>query len=174
VLIADQRISGRSLGMIRPAKINHLEIRPAKGWDASSKAGLAQLALDWGDAVASRTDLEIIPFDFIYHFTCRADGCKGHEMEVFDWEAGQSYRNFRRRYGESGWEQAFRAKWEDELPARDLHFVLGTHHQWQNWMIVGVVYPPHIKVDERDRGRRGHRLGQQGAMTLPGFGLEAE
>ena len=169
----EQRIAGRSLGVIRPATVHHLEIRPGKSWDASSKAGLAQLALDWGDASASRTDLEIIPYDFIYHFTCRADGCKGHAMEVFDWEAGQSYRNFRRRYGDSGWEAAFRAKWEVELPARDLHFVLGTHHKWRNWMIVGVLYPPHLKVDKPDWGRGRNRGGQEGAMTLPGFGLEA-
>lgn len=173
-LIEEQRLSGRSLGVIRPARIDRLEIRQARGWDSPSKAGLAQLALNWGDEAASRADLETIPFDFIYHFTCRQPECKGHAMEVFDWEAGQAYRNFRRRYGESGWEEAFRAKWERDLPAHDLHFILGTHHRWQNWMIVGAIYPPHVEVDERDRRGGGHGVGEEGAMTLPGFGLETE
>ncbi len=173
-LIEEQRLSGRTLGVIRPAAIQRLEIRPAKGWDEAATAGLAQLALDWGDAGNAKADLELIPFDFIYHFTCRGPQCRGHEMEIFDWEAGQAYRQFRRRYGPRGWEAKFRAKWEVDLPSRDLHFVLGTHHKWGNWMIVGVLYPPEIKADERDRRGRRDGVGQQGAMTLPGFGLEAE
>jgi hypothetical protein len=173
-LVEAQWTTRRSLGMVRPARIDRLEIRPAKGWTDAANANLAQLSLGWGGPTSSPSDLEKIPFDFIYHFTCRDNECRGHEMEIFDWEAGQAYRRFVRRYGKDGWESHFRQKWEVELPSRDLHLILGTHHQWQTWMIVGVLYPPDIEVPKVDRRSRGDRRGEQGTMTLPGFGLEAE
>ncbi len=99
-------------------------------------------------------------------------------MEIFDWELGQAFRNFRHRYpqreGPHGWEAMLRRKYEVHLPARDLHLLLGTHHRWQNWLIVGVVAPPHVQVREIQRGRRRHGVGKDGAMTLPWVELEAE
>jgi len=171
----DQKSSRRSLGVIRPKKIKRLIIRPARPWDDGATAAVKQLQLELGASPETRSALEPIPFDFVYEFSCDDERCRGHKMEIFDWEAGAAYRAFRRRYGPKGWEVAFRQKWERDLPASDLHLVLGTHSAHPNtWMIVGVLYPPHPKVNEGHRRSRGDRLREQGAMTLPGFGLEAE
>jgi hypothetical protein len=136
-LIGEQATTGRSLGVIRPAKVERLIIRKAK-IDPGANAGVQQLALEWTGTATPTRELELIPFDFLYEFTCRDERCKGHRMEVFDWEASEAYRRFRRRYGPGGWEAAFRQKWEIELPAKDLHLVMGPHHKWNRWMIVGL------------------------------------
>jgi hypothetical protein len=170
----ERQASRRSLGVIRPAKIHRLVIRKAD-LGAKARTDVQQLTLALTGSATPTGDLELIPYDFIYEFSCDDPRCvKRHRMEIFDWEAGEAYRQFRRRYGESGWEERFRQKWGLELPATDLHLVLGTHHRFQSWMIVGVLYPPHDKVDERNRRPRRNRRRQEGAMTLPGFGLEAE
>lgn len=173
-LQAEEAANGKSLGLIRPAGIKRLIIRDAETWDEASERDLVQLSIAWTNSSTPAGDLEKLPFDFFYEFTCRDDACRGHRMKVLDWEMAQTYRNFRRLYGRDAWEAKFREKYGQWVSARDVHLVMGTHHVYRNWMIVGILYPPHVKADERDRRGRGDGVGQQGAMTLPGFGLEAE
>lgn len=170
----EQLATGKSLGLIQPRSIDGFTIRKAGEWDQESRDGLRQLALAWTDQPTPTGDLEILPFDFRYQFHCDDDDCLGHDMEVFDWEVGQSYRKWRRTYGEDGWRRAMRTKYLEELPARDLHFVVGTHHRWQSWMIVGLLYPPHPQVLESEEAPVGEHIGEGEPMTLPFVGLEAE
>ncbi len=170
----DRVRTGRSLGVIKPKAIKALIIRDAETWDAASQADLVQLSLDWTSSTTPKGSLERLPFDFLYQFSCRDDSCTGHEMKVLDWEMAQTFRNFRRIYGATGWEAKFRQRYGEWVPSRDVHFVMGTHHQYGSWLLIGVLYPPHVKIDERERRPRRDSVGQQGAMTLPGFSLEAE
>jgi hypothetical protein len=95
-------------------------------------------------------------------------------MEVFDWELAQAFRNFRDQYGAKGWEAKLRQKYETELPSRDLHFLLGTHHRWGNWLIVGIVAPPHAQVPKGKRRATRKLVGEGEPMALPFIGFEAE
>jgi hypothetical protein len=159
----------RSLGLIKPRQIDELIIRPAKDWDQASQRSVDQLNLDLSGG-RKITPLEVVPFDFVYRFRCAAFACGGHTREIFDWEAGAAYRQFRSTYG-AKWEAPFRDVWERRMSAADLHFVMGTHHRFGTWMIVGVIYPPHAKVlEDKPATRKGG--GEVGTMTLPGFGLE--
>lgn len=171
----EQRATRRSLGVICPKVVKRLVIRDAEGWDDTARGHAQQLSLDLTGSRRPPSELEIIPFDFLYEFECDDERCPGHRMEIFDWEAGAAYRRFRRLYGASGWRDAFREKWERYLPSRDLHLVLGTHSTHPNtWMIVGVLYPPRMEIDKGNGRTLGNRTGEQGTMTLPGFGLEAQ
>jgi hypothetical protein len=169
-----QQESGRSLGVIRPASIDAFTIERAGAWDKASTDDLAQLSVQWTDSQTPRGDLEIIPYNFYYSFHCRDSACQGHRMEILDWEIGQAYRNWRHRYGENGWQAQMRRKFGEELPSSDIHLILGTHHRWQNWMIVGVLYPPYPKVVEGQGRLRRHRPGERESMALPFVELEAE
>jgi hypothetical protein len=174
-LKTEQLRTEKSLGVIRPKRIKQLIIRPAAGWDDKAADELQQLSLLWTESSTPRGDLEQLPFDFLYEFDCDDPSCPGnHQMEVFDWELGQAYRNFRSRYGARGWREKLRLKYEQELPGRDLILLLGTHHRWKSWLIVGVVAAPKPKVRERQGRRLRHRLGQEETMTLPGFDLETK
>ncbi len=170
----EHAISGKSLGVIRPARIKSLIIRDAETWDESSDRDLVQLSLTWTDSPTPRGNLEKLPFDFLYDFTCRDDRCHGHKMKVLDWEMAQTYRNFRRLYGRAGWEAKFREKYGEWVPAQDLHLVMGTHRVFGNWMIVGVLYPPRQQVLEGERRTTRKSDSEQSPMAPLWVDLKAE
>lgn len=60
-----------------------------------------------------------------------------------DWEMGQTYRAWRRDYGDK-WEGVFRQKFEEEMINKnETHFHVGTVHQHpNNWIILCLFYPP--------------------------------
>jgi hypothetical protein len=57
---------------------------------------------------------------------------------------GASWRKWKKEYGDSGWEEKFRQKYETEMIQRlDTHFYVGTIHKHpKTWIIVGLFYPP--------------------------------
>lgn len=173
-LKTEQRRTNKSLGAMRPKRIKRFIVRKAEGWDAEAKDELQQLSLQWTDSPEPRGHLEQLPYDFLYEFECDDASCSGtHQMEIFDWELGQAFRNFRRKYGPKAWVAKLREKYEQELPRRDLILLLGTHHRWRSWLIVGVIAPPRPKAIESQRRARRH-LGQDEALTLPGFEVESQ
>lgn len=133
-----------TLGIFKPASINKLTIEAVtSAWTAEQRAILSQIPMF---QKAPAEQLEKIPFNFKYSFRCSEDGCKGHEMSCTDWEMGQSYRKWRQRY-DAGWETKFRQRWESEMQFKyDTHFFVGTvHNHPNNWIIVGLFYPPRPK-----------------------------
>jgi hypothetical protein len=55
----------------------------------------------------------------------------------------EAYRRWHRQYGIS-WETKFRETFERDMITRyDTYFFVGNMHQHQdNWLIVGLFYPP--------------------------------
>jgi IS1 family transposase len=129
-------------GVFRPREIIELLIEPsAENWTADQLATLSQDTLF---EKAPTQKLEKIPFDFSYHYLCGELGCRGHTMMCTDWEMGQAYREWRQKYGDSGWEAKFRQRFETEMIEKnDTHFFVGTvHKNPASWIIVGLFYPP--------------------------------
>jgi hypothetical protein len=89
--------------------------------------------------------LEKIPFKFYYRFRCDEPGCNGHRLSCVDWELGQAYRSWRRKYGPE-WEEKLRLRFEKEMIGRyDTHFFVGTVRVHPaSWIIVGLFYPPNL------------------------------
>ena len=157
---ADRESKGGTLALLRPHRITKLEIRPAKSaeWTADELAKLQHMQHQASlfDAEEHRKSvrlLEKIPFDFYYHYECLVDGqpvvCKN---KLVDWEVGALYRRLRRDYGPTGWEAPFRAKSEHELPATDLHLLLGTIHRWKDqWLAVSVICPPKPRPEDQSQ-----------------------
>jgi hypothetical protein len=164
-----------SLGIIRPLKIEALLIEAADRWDPESEDARAQLEIQWEKNELPKTDLEPIPFRFRYRFRCDDSDCnKPHEMVILDWEIAEAYRKWRHSYPGEGWREALRTKYLEELPSRDLHLIVGTHHRYGDWMIVGVFAVPRPKMPEHDRRTRSHLVGQESTMTGPWVDLEAK
>jgi len=134
-----------TLGLFRPQKITRLKIEPAKeqDWTLQELAILRQSQDGTLFQKAQSKLLEKIPFDFRYEFRCGDVDCKSHSMICTDWEMAQSYRAWKREYGD-GWEDPFRKKYEAEMIERfDTHFFVGTLNQFpSSWIIVGLFYPP--------------------------------
>lgn len=148
-LEATRATRGTTLGVLRPSRVLGLDITPAypPNWTDDERNKLIQLQqqgnlFDATDA-KSITMLRKVPFDFHYCYGCV--GSKGpaeYRHKIVDWEAGALYWNVRRSHG-ANWQPAFRAKLEEELPAKDLMFLMGTIHRFPNqWLIASLLYPP--------------------------------
>jgi|ERR1700722_2965348 len=132
-----------TLGFFKPRIIKKLVIdRETAQWTESQLAILRQ-----GDFFVKqpKTELEKIPYSFRYEFQCDHDECTGHTIICTDWEMGESWRQWKQRYGD-GWEAKFRQRYETEMIEKlDTHFYVGTIHQHPHiWIIVGLFYPPSV------------------------------
>jgi len=132
-----------SIGMFRPKAIRRLVKEHADPWTEKERAALRQERLGLGEEETRElSELEQIPWKFSYEFDCEGADCRGHKLQIFDWELGQSYRRWSRS-DPTRWEEMIRQKYERELPARDLHLVVGTlaAHP-KTFVIIGLVYHP--------------------------------
>ena len=171
-----QSARGTSLGMFRPKEIVRLQRRPAEPWDEKQRAYLRRQHLNLGAEVSRElSELEQIPWSFAYEFRCDDDRCtKEHTLSIIDWEIGAAYRTWKRTYGDA-WEEKLRQKFEVELPATDLHLVVGNlaAHR-QTFVIIGLVRPPRPKVDRGYVQESLDLMRQERPMAGVGVGLEAE
>lgn len=137
----EQERTNISLGFFRPKRIESLIIEPTKeSWTGAQIAALQQQRFFDSDKPPV---LEKIPFDFKYRYWCDDPKCKGHTQSVVDWEICQSYRRWRKEYG-NRWEEKLRQKYEDAMRHRnDTHFIVGTMRDHpKSWIIIGLFYPP--------------------------------
>lgn len=141
-----------TLGFFKPWQVKRLiiEATDEPDWTDEQRTRLRQL-----EAQPSMfrqpltTELEKVPFTFIYEFRCDHNTCTGHRMSCTDWEMGESYRNWRKDYG-GNWQSAFRATYETRMLESDLHFYVGTvaAHPGE-WIIVGLFYPPATEGEQK-------------------------
>jgi hypothetical protein len=142
----DQEARGTSLGIFRPAEVTGFRLAAAEPWP-TSKAALAD-QLDLFDQDLSR--LEWVPLEFRYNFRCADEECPGHDMGLKDWEAGESYRKFLRKYGERAVQDKLRERWFDRMftPDRAVHcFVGNISAHPKTFMLLGLFYPQRKVVD---------------------------
>lgn len=131
-----------TLGVFRPKSIKRLVISPAATTWSQSQLEILRQGLLFEEAPTE--ELEKVPFTFYYEFSCDEADCPGHRLSCTDWEMGQSWRSWRDKYGEEGWEEKFRQTYESDMINRfDTHFYVGTVHRHpRSWIIVGLFYPP--------------------------------
>jgi hypothetical protein len=135
-----------TLGFFRPKVIEKVRITKATPaiWTRAQLDILRQRSLF---PTKSLPELEKIPYDFHYKFWCDEDGCRSHSLHCTDWEIGESWRRWKRDYGED-WEEKFRLRYEQEMIEKyDTHFYVGTIHKHpKEWIIIGLFYPPKPKT----------------------------
>jgi hypothetical protein len=148
--------NGASLALIRPIKLLSLEITKARNadWTPEEREKLLQQQMQGslfceGEETRQVKELRKIPFDFYYHYVCNtSEGEKECKHKVVDWEAGALYWNCRKSHGDN-WQEPFRAKLEGNLGSKDLMFLVGNIHRFQDqWLIISLVYPPRKKATE--------------------------
>lgn len=133
--------TGVTLGIFRPRIIRRLIIEQEgnNGWTEQEITILRQQSMFEKKSVKV---LEKIPLKFMYNFFCSDPQCTGHRLSITDWEIGESYRKWKRRYG-NDWEKYFRQRFEDEvIYSFDTYFYVGTTRAHPDvWVIVGLFYP---------------------------------
>jgi len=136
-------VQGISLGIFKPENIKDFYWKEESHyWDNNEL--IEQQAL-FG---IEYKPLEKIPYSFHYRFKCYDEKCNGHDIIIVDWEIYQAYRTWRRKYQDQEVLQKIKDKWQNTLfsPDRDSYFIVGTHHVFKTFMILGVFWPP---KDER-------------------------
>lgn len=143
---------GTTLGLLRPKRILGLDIAPVGNpeWTKEEFEKLLQHQQQAGlfddDDARAITTLRKLPYAFHYKYECDVRGeTRTYRHKIADWEAGALYWNCRQRHGQE-WEAPFRTKLEQQLPAADLQFLMGTIHRFPDqWLIVSLIYPPKLK-----------------------------
>ena len=92
--------------------------------------------------------LRKLPYDFHFRYQFNTlSGPMQYRHKIVDWEVGALFWNLKRAHGQN-WETPFRAKIEQQLPSKDLMFLMGTIHRFPGqWLIVSLFYPPKLQPD---------------------------
>jgi hypothetical protein len=150
--------NGVTLGLLRPARILGLDITEASAdWTEEEKKKLVQMQeqgnlFDKTDASSIAT-LRKLPYDFHYRYVCidKDGGETEIRHKLVDWEVGALYWNVFHQHGKN-WETPFRLKLEQDLPSKELMFLMGTIHRFPDqWLIVSLIYPPKPQVGQSDQ-----------------------
>lgn len=135
-LKASNAALGTSLGVIKPDE-GSLRFRARKLAADSPEA--RQIAADFKQV--SLIDSEAltplqVEYEFSYRFTCA--GAK-HDMKIHDWEVQAAFLAYKRRYGPAALE-TLKAEYQERMPARNLHFVMGTMAAHpKTFIIIGLL-----------------------------------
>ncbi len=140
--ILTEAAKGRSLGTFKPSQIDFSWNRSKRQSQAEREACYAQLSF----FDKQKHTIEDIPFDFYFHFRCTGvEDCPGHKLSIIDWEIGQAYRDWRRRYEQEDiLLEKIRERWLTLMCAEtnDVHFYVGNMARFRNqFMVLGVFYP---------------------------------
>jgi len=150
-----------SIALLRPKQVIGLEISKARNaeWTEEEREKLTREQMQgdlFPEAEARRQvrELRKVPYDFYYRYVCDTpEGEKEHRHKIVDWEAGALFWNCRKSHGPTAWETPFREKLEQQLVAKDLMFLMGNQHRFQDqWLIVSLIYPPRRSPDELLQG----------------------
>lgn len=159
-LEANRVETGLSLALVRPKQVLTLEIAEARNteWTEEEREKLLRYEMQGqlfsDNEVKKMTHtLRKVPFDFYYKYSCATpDGEKSFRHKIVDWEAGVLFWNCHKSHG-AEWEKPFRAKLENEFSSKDLMFLMGNQHRFQDqWLIISLIYPPKRKPFDTMQG----------------------
>lgn len=144
--LRDKKKSDRtSLGVFRPKEIADLVIYKEKerDWKASFRQEINQIRF-WEERTVSKEPPRKVPFKFRYRFWCDDVRCKGHRMQIEDWEVGALFwKMVDKGASEAEAADAVKAKFFTDLcgPKKDTWFLVGTILAHGTWVVIGVFYP---------------------------------
>ncbi len=147
---AARKAEGITLALLKPKQLLGLDLSDAESadWTDEERATLIQEEMQGNlfteeEARQQIKTLRKVPHDFHYRYVCdSSEGEKEYRHKIVDWEAGALYWNCKSSHGPQ-WEVPFREKYENELPGRDLMFLMGNIHRFPHqWLIISVLYPP--------------------------------
>lgn len=77
-----------------------------------------------------------IEYEFSYKFTCAGIA---HDMKIHDWEVQAAFFGYQRKYGSQTLE-VLKHEYESNMPARNLHLVMGTMKAHpRQFIIIGLL-----------------------------------
>lgn len=141
---ASYEVDKTSLGVFVPRRVLGIEHEfEAEEWTSEEKAKLSQMNL-FADAPAR---LEKIPYRFRY--VVEDEDGKVRRLSIRDWELGELFRKMRDQHGPEQAVEKVKQKFFDQMCAadKDTRFFVGTMYPYNQWMVIGVFWPPRRKDD---------------------------
>ncbi|MDG4792178.1 hypothetical protein O7626_40970, partial [Micromonospora sp. WMMD1102] len=134
-----------SLALIKPARLEDLEVVPHPGWSSSDQQKIDAYVNQF-DLLndRKRTPLEAPRFKATYRYRCHDSRCRGHQQGVLDWELVTFQRRLR-HHTDNDLRRAIIDKFLHELcaPTRDTAFYVGNQAKRVTaFSILGVYWPP--------------------------------
>jgi hypothetical protein len=174
-VVRQQQATGASLAAFRPHSVSSVEVKAERSpdWSESDRNALAQCNL-WAQ---DKRILEKIPLRWSYRYSCGPD-CSGHRQKIIDWEIGEAWRQWRRRYGPTKTADLVGEHWMTLASApKDPVFLVGNLRRWTNvFLVLGVCYPRKDPLRDLD-GLQGRldfasHLGDDLTVTRHGESLD--
>jgi hypothetical protein len=124
-----------SLGIFKPKRIIRFVIKPAERGTVSTSSFRRATKNIRKDA-----------FKFSYEFECADDRCKGHTMQIIDWELYELYRHMKEKNPldidlalEKVKQKWFTDMWDQK---RDSYLIVGSVYPRPSFVVLGVFWPP--------------------------------
>ncbi|MCQ1534614.1 hypothetical protein FTO70_02685 [Methanosarcina sp. KYL-1] len=138
-------IEGASLGVVKPeildveVKVNSTEVHDRQQYFSLM-----------GDFLEKR-ERGKIPVEIRYVFRCEGEeACRGHKVIVLDWELNETVRKIMRSERDGGViEKKILEQLFGLLEEKELYFIMGTHHRYGTWMVMGVFCPEKDIINQR-------------------------
>lgn len=138
-LQAENKATGRSLGIIRPDPDSVIfKVKRIEDTDAVDQEVTQQV---FQQASLLEDSLKPMPkpkYSFAYSFT---SGGKSHSYQIHDWEVQASFYYYKRRYhNETEALKVLTREFGENIPRRNLHLIMGTMQKrpWQ-FIIIGLL-----------------------------------
>lgn len=161
LLLEENKNRGRSLGIIRP-KPTSLKFIIKESRDSNAQDQTVADLVFHGQASLLENPLNPLEkprYSFSYQFTCADPAhctCARHPHihQIQDWEAQAAYFNYKRRYKTEDEALAkMRQKYQENIPTRNLHFILGTMASHpKTFIMIGML---RSGVDPEELARQG-------------------
>jgi hypothetical protein len=154
-LLAENRTTKRSLGIIRPdtGSLKFI-VKPAKDADPKDQQVAEQVLEAQQSSLLenSLTQLEKPEFAFSYRYKCAGSQ---HNHVIHDWEVQEAYRQYRRRYHDKAIDHLKRM-YGETIPADNLHFIMGTMAAHpRTFIVIGLL---RTAFDPEELHRQGKLL----------------
>ena len=148
----ENKATEKSLGIIRPdpgtIKFKARRLSSASEDDVQLQAAFKQVSFIEPNALPELS----VEYDFSYRFTSAGHP---HEMKIHDWEVQAAYFKFKLRYADRALDM-LRQEYEEKIPQRNLHFVMGTMKAHpRQFIIIGLL---RSSISPEDAMRQGALL----------------
>lgn len=138
-LLEENKQTQRSLGIIKPDPDSiKFKIKPATKSNTEDQE-IADLVFQQASLLEDPLKPLVRPdYSFYYHYTC--DG-HPHKHQIHDWEVQAAFINYKRRYKtEDKALEMMTQEYQQNIPGRNLHFIMGTMKAHpQTFIVIGLL-----------------------------------
>ncbi len=138
-LMAENEATGRSLGIIKPDPDSLKFVIREAAESAQDDKEVAEMLFEQTSLLEDPLKpLEKPKYSFGYHYTCAGHP---HKHQIHDWEVQAAFNHYQRRYQtEEDAKAMMQQEYDQNIPQRNLHFIMGTMAAHpRTFIVIGLL-----------------------------------